>query len=85
MRPPDFPAYAGGLNHGGRRIRGDTPLSREVVTPMPTRRILEVAVAAAILMRPVFGLLHIWSAKTLGTTSPGSIAHGAAEIVAVVV
>jgi|BogFormECP12_OM2_1039638.scaffolds.fasta_scaffold81313_2 hypothetical protein len=52
---------------------------------MPTRRILEVAVAAALLMRPVFGLLHVWSAKTLGTTSPGSLSHGAAEIVAVIV
>jgi hypothetical protein len=52
---------------------------------MPTRRILEVAVVAALLMRPVFGLLHVWSAKTLGTAAPGSVAHGAAEIVAVIV
>ena len=57
----------------------------EAAPPMPTRRILEVAVVAALLMRPIFGLLHVWSAKTLGTTSPGSVAHGAAEVVAVVV
>jgi hypothetical protein len=52
---------------------------------MPTRRILEVAVVAALLMRPIFGLMHVWSAKTLGSTAPGSAAHGAASVVAVIV
>lgn len=52
---------------------------------MPTRRIFEVAIVAALLMRPIFGLMHVWSAKTLGSTQPGSISHGAAEVVAVIV
>lgn len=52
---------------------------------MPTRRILEVSMVAALLMRPVFGLLHVWAAKTLGIASPGTVVHGAAEIVAVIV
>jgi hypothetical protein len=52
---------------------------------MPTRRIFEVAIVAALLMRPIFGLLHVWSAKTLGAAPEGSIPHGVAEVVAVVV
>lgn len=52
---------------------------------MPTRRIFEVAIVAALLMRPIFGLMHVWSAKTLGSTAEGSVPHGVAEVVAVVV
>jgi hypothetical protein len=52
---------------------------------MPTRRIFEVAIVAALLMRPIFGLMHVWSAKTLGSTPAGTIPYGAAEIVAVLV
>lgn len=52
---------------------------------MPTRRILEVAVIAAVLMRPIFGVTRLWAAKTMGVTDSGSVSHGVAEIVAVVV
>ena len=52
---------------------------------MPTRRTLELIVVAVIAMRPVFGLVRLWSHKTLATTPVGSVAHGAAEIGNVVV
>jgi hypothetical protein len=52
---------------------------------MPTRRILELAVITAILMRPVFGLARIWAGKTMLHTNNGSISHGTAEIVAAIV
>ena len=52
---------------------------------MPTRRIFELALAVTILAKPAFGLIHLWAAKTLGTQQPGSLAHGAAEIVTVIV
>lgn len=52
---------------------------------LPTRRIFEVALVVAILARPAFGLIHLWAAKTLGTQQPGSIVHGAAEIVTVII
>jgi hypothetical protein len=51
---------------------------------MPTRRILEIAVVTAILMRPVFGMARLWAAKTMNVTQEGSLSHGVAEIVAVV-
>jgi hypothetical protein len=51
---------------------------------MPTRRTLELIVVAAIALRPVFGMVKLWSHKTLATTPPGSVAHGAAEIGAVI-
>lgn len=62
------------------------PLSlSRLVGSMPTRRIFEVMLVVAILARPAFGLIHLWAAKTLGTQPEDSIAHGAAEIVAVLV
>lgn len=48
------------------------------------RRMLEVAVIAIVAMRPVFGMVKLWSHKTLATTPPGSAAHGVAEIGSVV-
>lgn len=47
---------------------------------MPTRRTLELIVVVAVAIRPVFGLVRLWSVKTLGSTPHGSVAHGAAEI-----
>jgi hypothetical protein len=47
---------------------------------VPTRRTLELIVITVIAIRPFFGLVRLWSHKTLATTPPGSIAHGAAEI-----
>jgi hypothetical protein len=52
---------------------------------MPTRRILEVIIVAGILMRPAFGVIHLWSLKTLNTTEEGSFMHGVAEIATVLV
>lgn len=53
--------------------------------PVQTRRILELIVLADIALVPVRGYARIWSHKTLGTTQPGSILHGVAEIVSVMV
>jgi hypothetical protein len=47
---------------------------------MPTRRTLELIIIAIVATRPVFGLVRLWSHKTLATTPTGSVAHGAAEI-----
>lgn len=47
---------------------------------MPTRRTLELIVVTIIAIKPVFGMVRLWSHKTLATTPPGSVAHGAAEI-----
>lgn len=51
---------------------------------MPTRRILELTIVVGIAMRPVFGLVRLWSRKTLDSAQPGSVAHGTAEILTVV-
>lgn len=51
---------------------------------MPTRRVLELAVVVSLLMRPIFGLARLWSAKTLYQQDTGSISHGVAEVVAVI-
>lgn len=55
------------------------------MNPLPTRRIFELAIVTAILVRPAFGLVHLWGLKTLNTTDEGSILHGVAEIVTVLV
>ncbi len=52
---------------------------------MPTRRIFELAVVVAILVRPTFGMVHLWAAKTLGQQQPGSLMHGVAEVITVVI
>lgn len=52
---------------------------------MPTRRIFELGLVIAILARPAFGLVHLWSKKTLDSQQPGTILHGAAEIVTVII
>jgi len=52
---------------------------------MPTRRTLELIVVAGLALRPIFGLIRLWSHKTLATAPQGSVAHGAAEIGNVVV
>lgn len=51
---------------------------------MPTRRILELTVVVSIAMRPVFGLVKLWSRKTLDNAQPGSVSHGVAEVLTVV-
>lgn len=52
---------------------------------MPTRRIFEAIVVVDVLLQPIKGVARIWAHKTLGTTQPGSIMHGIAEIVVVMV
>lgn len=52
---------------------------------MPTRRIFEVALVIAILARPAFGLVHLWANKTLRSNDEGTLAHGVAEIVTVII
>lgn len=47
---------------------------------MPTRRTLELIVVATIAIHLTFGLVKIWSHKTVATTPVGSVAHGVAEI-----
>lgn len=51
---------------------------------MPTRRIFELIIVTGILMVPAKGLLKMWAAKTLNTSDPGTIPHGAAQIVTVI-
>lgn len=52
---------------------------------MPTRRILEVIIVTGVLMRPAFGVLHLWGLKTLNTSPEDSFIHGVAEVVTVLV
>lgn len=52
---------------------------------MPTRRIMELVVLTDVLLTPVRGMARIWAHKTLGTTQPGSLLHGVAEIVVIMV
>lgn len=52
---------------------------------MPTRRILELMVVVAIAVRPAFGLARLWATKTFQTSPPGTVKHGTAEIVSVIV
>ncbi len=47
---------------------------------MPTRRIFELTLVVALLARPTFGLIHLWSVKTLQSQPAGTILHGAAQI-----
>ena len=51
---------------------------------MPTRRTFELVVAVVLLSKPVFGMVKLWSVKTLGTTKPGTVLHGVAEIGSVI-
>jgi hypothetical protein len=52
---------------------------------MPTRRIFELMIVTVLATRPAFGLARVWAHKTLGNSAPGSVSHGAAEIVSVIV
>lgn len=51
---------------------------------MPTRRTLELVVITVIALQPVMAMAKLWSIKTLATTPPGSILHGAAELGSVI-
>ena len=51
---------------------------------MPTKRTMELIVITVLLMKPVTALGRLWAHKTLGTSSPGSVSYGTAEIVSVI-
>jgi hypothetical protein len=51
---------------------------------MPSKRTLELIVVTVIAMKPVFGLLHLWSAKALNEDNPGTLKHGVAEVLTVI-
>lgn len=51
---------------------------------MPTRRIFEVALVAAILVHPAWGLVRLWAAKTLGSQPDGSVASSVAKGITVI-
>ena len=44
---------------------------------------MELVILTYFGLKPVDGLARIWAHKTLGTTQPGSILHGVAEIVVI--
>lgn len=50
---------------------------------MPTRRIFLLVVATVMLSRPAFGTARVWAVKTFNDTAPGSVGHGAAELISV--
>jgi hypothetical protein len=50
---------------------------------MPTKRIFEVALVAAILVHPAMGLVRLWAAKTLGTQPDGTFASNVAKTITV--
>lgn len=52
---------------------------------MPTRRIMGLMVAVAILVQPAWGLVRLWIAKTLATEAPDSTKHKGAQVGAVAV
>ncbi len=51
---------------------------------MPTRRTLELIVITVLASKPVFGMIKLWSIRTLATSPEGSVLHGAAEIGSVI-
>jgi hypothetical protein len=50
---------------------------------VPTRRIFELVLVEIALARPVFGTARLWAHKRLGTSQPGTVLHGVAEILVV--
>lgn len=49
-----------------------------------TRRELEVIIiTSALVAGPVFGLIRMWSRKTLGTAKPGGFLAKVAEVAAI--
>jgi hypothetical protein len=50
---------------------------------MPTRRTMELIVITVVLMKPAFGVLRLWTTKTLGSYPPGSPLHTVAAVSAV--
>ena len=51
---------------------------------MPSRRTLELIVITILATKPVFGMVKLWSIRTLATAPAGSVLHGAAELGSVI-
>lgn len=51
---------------------------------MPTRRTFELVLVMSLAVRPVWGMVRLWSAKQLAQ-STGGVLHGVAEIATVLV
>lgn len=51
---------------------------------MPSRRIFELTILTIILMRPVFGMMHVETRRLLDSQQPGTFLHGVAEVATVV-
>lgn len=51
---------------------------------MPTRRIFELTLIEIALAKPAFGVVRVWAHKTLGTSRPGTVLYGVAEVLAVI-
>ncbi len=50
---------------------------------MPTRRVFELILITVVLWDLGKGTVKLWTRKTWMSTTPGSPAHGAAEVVSV--
>lgn len=46
---------------------------------------MELMIIVSLAIRPAWGLVKLWTHKTLGAKPPGSLAHGVAEVAAVLV
>jgi len=51
---------------------------------MPSRRTLELIVITILATKPVFGMVKLWSIRTLAEAPKGSVLRGAAEIGSVI-
>jgi hypothetical protein len=51
---------------------------------MPTRRTLELIVVSILATKPVFGMIKLWSIRTLASAPHGTVLHGAAELGSVI-
>lgn len=51
---------------------------------MPTRRTFELIIITVALMKPAMAMVHLWGLKAYREANPGTVKHGAAEIITVV-
>lgn len=61
----------------------DHPVISGRGTNVPTRRQMELMVIVSLAIRPAWGMVKLWTHKTLGSKPPGSFLHGVAEVTAV--
>lgn len=51
---------------------------------MPTRRTFELIIITIMLTKPALAMVHLWANKAFQDAQPGTVKHGAAEIITVV-